>query len=154
MKAVIIFSALLALSFATYTTEWATCNRGPNDTYIQPVNVTLNYNQTDNRVTIHFCGKAKENILFSGNSLDTFINDSEYSLSGGSNSFSPAKPFNAGQDFCYDIIEFGFYNFQANYTFQVQLKDDKKSLNCLNATMIVQDGIHLFTAEELGRNRF
>jgi len=135
MKAVIIFAALLALSFAS---DWATCNTAPNDTYIQPLNVTLTKNETSPKLTVHFCGKSKENIHIHGYSIYTFVDDSKFAV-GGDESYSGSIPINAGQEFCYDIITFGYYIFPANYTFRVQLKDDdKNNLNCLDATMIVK----------------
>ena len=137
MKTLIILSALLALSFAAGNNTWATCDAAPADTLIQPLNATIIKNDTAIRLTVHFCGKAKENISVHGASIYHFINDSQFAI-GGDTMYSGSLPVSAGQEFCYNVTTVGFFDFPAKYTFRVQLKDDdKNNLNCVNATMIV-----------------
>ena len=135
MKTLLVLSALLALSFATSNYTWETCNTAPNDTYIQPINATLNI--TGLKATINYCGKAKENMSIHGYSMYTFIDDSKFAIGGGESS-GGSLPISTGQEFCYESTDFGSYTFPANYTFQIKLKDDEKNnLNCLNVTLTV-----------------
>jgi len=140
MKTLLILSALLALSFAAGNNTWATCDAAPADTLIQPLNATIIKNDTAIRLTVHFCGKAKENISIHGNSIYYFYNDSKFAV-GGQETYSGSLPIGRGQEFCYNSTMGGYFTFPGNYTFQAKLKDDdKKSLNCINATLIVPPG--------------
>ena len=137
MKAIFILSVLLALSFAAFNNPWATCDDAPADSLIQPLNSTFIKNAAGLTFTINFCAKAKDTLSIAGYSIYIFVDDSHFAVAGGTK-YSGSLLVSTGQEFCYNIAWFGSFIFPANYTFQVQLKDDdKNSLNCLNTTLIV-----------------